>query len=119
MSIERRIEELTAQAADAGLMDDFLAGKLVRSTDQTDVSGLPVPDAAEVESAGAMVPTTVRFSPAQKEKLAALAKARGTDVSSLVREWVDHQLEAFEHPERQLITVDEAIQALRNLPHSA
>ncbi|MFJ4654332.1 regulator [Nocardia sp. NPDC088792] len=118
MSIERRIEELTAQAADADLMGDFLGGRLVRSSEPADMSELPVPDAAEVESAG-LIPTTVRFSQVQKEKLVKLAKERGTDVSSLLREWVDHQLEATEHPERQMITVDEAIQALRNLPHSA
>lgn len=118
MSIERRIEELTTQAADADLMGDFLAGRLVRSSEPADVSKLPVPDAAEVESAG-LVPTTVRFSKTQRDKLAELAKQRGTDVSSLLREWVDHQIEATEHPERQMITVDEAIQALRNLPHSA
>ncbi|MGY1948976.1 regulator [Nocardia asiatica] len=118
MSIERRIEELTTQADDADLMGDFLAGRLVRSSEPADVSELPVPDAAEVESAG-LIPTTVRFSKAQRDKLAELAKARGTDVSSLLREWVDHQLEVTDHPERQLITVDEAIQALRNLPHSA
>ncbi|MBF6137804.1 regulator [Nocardia otitidiscaviarum] len=118
MSIERRIEELTAQADDAGLMGDFLAGRLVRSSEPAEVADLPVPDAVEVESAG-LIPTTVRFSQAQRDKLIALAKARGTDVSSLLREWVDHQLEVTEHPERQLITVDEAIQALRNLPHSA
>ncbi|MFI1465573.1 type II toxin-antitoxin system ParD family antitoxin [Nocardia carnea] len=40
---ERRIEELTAQAADAGLIDDFLAGRLVRSGEPADVSELPVP----------------------------------------------------------------------------
>ncbi|WP_405183666.1 regulator (plasmid) [Nocardia sp. NBC_01377] len=118
MSTERRIEELTGQAADAGLMDDFLAGRLVRSSEAADVSELPVPDAAEVASV-ALVPTTVRFSLTQREKLAELAKERGTDVSSLLREWVDHQIEASEHPERQLITVDEAVRALRSLPHSA
>lgn len=118
MSTERRIEELTAQADDADLMGDFLSGKLVRSSEPADVSELPVPEAAEVESAG-LIPTTVRFSKAQRDKLAELAKARGTDVSSLLRVWVDHQLEVTEHPEQQLITVDEAVQALRNLPHSA
>ena len=118
MSIERRIEELTAQADDADLMGDFLAGRLVRSSEPAEVAELPVPDAVEVESAG-LIPTTVRFSQAQRDKLIALAKARGTDVSSLLRAWVDHQLEVTEHPERQLITVDEAIQALRSLPHSA
>ncbi|WP_371851856.1 type II toxin-antitoxin system ParD family antitoxin [Nocardia flavorosea] len=40
---QRRIEELTAQAADAGLIDDFLAGRLVRSSEPTDTSELPVP----------------------------------------------------------------------------
>lgn len=115
MSIERRIEELTTQADDADLMGDFLAGRLVRSSEAAE---LPVPDAVEVEAAG-LIPTTVRFSQAQRDKLSALARSRGTDVSSLLRTWVDHQLEVTEHPERQLITVDEAIQALRNLPHSA
>ncbi|MFD4406711.1 regulator [Nocardia sp. NPDC058499] len=118
MSIERRIEELTTQADDADLMGDFLAGRLVRSSEPADVSELPVPDAAEVKSAG-LIATTVRFSQDQRDKLAKLAEQRGTDVSSLLREWVDHQIEAAEHPERQLIAVDKAIMALRNLPHSA
>lgn len=52
MYIERYIEELTAQADDADLMGDFLAGRLVRSSEPADVSELPVPDADEVESAG-------------------------------------------------------------------
>ncbi|MFE3758826.1 regulator [Nocardia tengchongensis] len=118
MSIERRIEELTTQADDADLMGDFLAGRLVRSSEPVEAAELPVPDAVEVEAAG-LIPTTVRFSQAQRDKLSALARSRGTDVSSLLRTWVDHQLEVTEHPERQLITVDEAVQALRNLPHSA
>lgn len=117
-NVERRIEEVATQANDAGLLEDFLAGNLVRSSESADETELPVPSAAEVESAG-LVPTTVRFSPAQRDKLSALAKARGADVSSLLREWVDHQIEATEHPERKMITVDEAIQALQNLPHSA
>jgi hypothetical protein len=99
-------------------MGDFLAGRLVPGSEPAEVSELPVPDATEVEFAG-LIPTTVRFSQDQRDKLAKLAKQRGTDVSSLLREWVDHQIEAAEHPERKLITVDEAILALRNLPHSA
>lgn len=118
MNIEQRIDELTQQAADADLRGDFLAGRLVRSSEPADNAELPVPDAIEIESTS-MVATTVRFSPDQKQKLTELAKERGTDVSSLIREWVDHQIEASEHPERKLITVDEAIVALRNLPHSA
>ncbi|AYF78285.1 regulator [Nocardia yunnanensis] len=118
MTIDKRIQDLTTQAADADLMNGFLAGQLVRTNGPTDDSELPTPDAAEVESAR-MVPTTVRFSAAQREKLEKLAKARKTDVSSLLRDWVDHQLEASEHPERKLITLEEAVEALRNLPHSA
>lgn len=52
MNIERRIEELTAQADDADLMDEFLTKRLVRSSHTADVSELPMPDAAEVEPTG-------------------------------------------------------------------
>ncbi|MFD4432379.1 type II toxin-antitoxin system ParD family antitoxin [Nocardia sp. NPDC058497] len=38
---ERCIEELAAQAADADLMGDFQAGRLIRSSEQADVSELP------------------------------------------------------------------------------
>ncbi|MGX1810908.1 regulator [Nocardia sp. NPDC055321] len=118
MTNDRRIQDLTAQAADTGLMDSFLAGTLIRGAEPADAGELPVPDAAEVESA-AMVPTTVRFSKATRDKLAVLAHQRGVDVSSLVRGWVDHQIEVEENPDQKLITVAEAVQALQNLPHSA
>lgn len=47
MNSERRIKELTAQADDAGLMSDFLAGRLVRGGEQAGVSELPVPEAVD------------------------------------------------------------------------
>ncbi|MBF6100479.1 type II toxin-antitoxin system ParD family antitoxin [Nocardia cyriacigeorgica] len=39
--VGRRIDELVAQAAGADLMDDFRAGRLVRSSGPADVSELP------------------------------------------------------------------------------
>ncbi|MFC9659974.1 type II toxin-antitoxin system ParD family antitoxin [Nocardia sp. NPDC127606] len=39
--VERRIEELAKQAADADLMGDFQAGRLVRSNEPAEASELP------------------------------------------------------------------------------
>lgn len=64
MNIDQRIDELTQQAANADIMGDFLACRLVRSSEPADAE-LPVPDADEIES-NSMVATTVRFSSGQK-----------------------------------------------------
>lgn len=41
LDLERRIEELAAQATDANLMQDFQAGGLIRSNEPADASELP------------------------------------------------------------------------------
>ncbi|WP_188829348.1 hypothetical protein [Nocardia camponoti] len=50
MRIERRIEELVAQADAADTMNDFLAARLIRDDRPADVSQLPEPTGRPRES---------------------------------------------------------------------